>query len=38
MLRIKRRLLTAFSLKTDKATEQINQIIEAYFRQFVLYT
>jgi hypothetical protein len=38
MLQIKRRLLTAFSLKTDKATEQINQIIKAYFRQFVLYT
>jgi hypothetical protein len=37
MLQIKRRLLTAFFLKTDKATEQINQIIKAYFCQFVLY-
>jgi hypothetical protein len=37
MLRIKRRLLTAFSSETNKATEQINQIIKAYFRQFVLY-
>jgi hypothetical protein len=32
MLRIKKRLLTAFFLKTDKVTEQINQIIKAYFR------
>jgi hypothetical protein len=32
MLQIKRRLLTAFFLKTDKATKQINQIIKAYFR------
>jgi hypothetical protein len=32
MLQIKRRLLTAFFLETDEATEQINQIIEAYFR------
>jgi hypothetical protein len=31
MLQIKRRLLTAFSLKTDKATERINQIIKVYF-------
>jgi hypothetical protein len=32
MLQIKRHLLTAFSLETDKVTEQINQIIKAYFR------
>jgi hypothetical protein len=32
MLQIKRHLLTAFFLETDKATEQINQIIKAYFR------
>jgi hypothetical protein len=38
MLQIKRRLLTAFFLETDKTIKQINQIIEAYFRQFVLYT
>jgi hypothetical protein len=31
MLQIKRRLSTAFSLETDKATKQINQIIKAYF-------
>jgi hypothetical protein len=31
MLRIKRRLLTAFFLQTAKATEQINQIIKTYF-------
>jgi hypothetical protein len=37
MLRIKRRLLTAFSSETDEATEQMNQIIKAYFRQFVSY-
>jgi hypothetical protein len=37
MLQIKRRLLTAFFLKTDKATERINQIIKAYFCQFVSY-
>jgi hypothetical protein len=37
MLQIKRRLSTAFFLKTDKAIERINQIIKAYFRQFVLY-
>jgi hypothetical protein len=37
MLQIKRRLLTAFFLETDKAKERINQIIEAYFCQFVLY-
>jgi hypothetical protein len=37
MLQIKRHLLTAFSLETDKAIERMNQIIEAYFRQFVLY-
>jgi hypothetical protein len=32
MLQIKKRLLTTFFLKTDKATKQMNQIIEAYFR------
>jgi hypothetical protein len=32
MLQIKRRLSTAFFSETDKATEQINQIIKAYFR------
>jgi hypothetical protein len=32
MLQIKRRLLTAFFLKTDKVIEQINQIIKTYFR------
>jgi hypothetical protein len=37
MLRIKRRLSTAFSPETDGATERMNQIIEAYFRQFVSY-
>jgi hypothetical protein len=37
MLQIKRRLLTAFSLETNKATERINQIIETYFCQFVSY-
>jgi hypothetical protein len=31
MLQIKRRLLTAFSLKTNKVIKQINQIIKAYF-------
>ena len=37
MLRIKRRLSTAFSPETDGATERMNQNIEAYFRQFVSY-
>jgi hypothetical protein len=31
MLQIKRRLLTAFFLKTDEVTERMNQIIKAYF-------
>jgi hypothetical protein len=31
MLQIKRRLLTAFFLKINKAIKQINQIIKAYF-------
>jgi hypothetical protein len=31
MLQIKRHLLIAFFLETDEATEQINQIIKAYF-------
>jgi hypothetical protein len=32
MLQIKKRLLTAFSLETDRVTKQINQIIKTYFR------
>ena len=35
ILRIKRRLSTAFSLKTDRSTERINQIVEAFLREFV---
>jgi hypothetical protein len=31
MLQIKKRLLTAFFLKTNKAIKRINQIIKTYF-------
>jgi hypothetical protein len=37
MLRIKRRLSTAFSPETDGATERMNQNVETYLRQFVSY-
>ena len=35
ILRIKRRLSTAFSLETDRSTERMNQIIEAFLREFM---
>ena len=35
ILRIKRRLSTAFSPETDGSTERMNQIIEAFLREFV---
>ena len=35
ILRIKKRLLTAFSLETDRSTERMNQIIEAFLREFM---
>jgi hypothetical protein len=35
ILWIKRRLSTAFSLKTDRSTERINQIVEAFLCEFV---
>ena len=34
MLRIKRRLSTAFSPETDGSTERMNQPIEAFLREF----
>ena len=37
MLRIKRRLSTAFSPETDGSTERMNQNVEAYLSQFVSY-
>lgn len=35
VLQIKRRLSTAFSPETDGSTERMNQVIEAFLRQFV---
>jgi hypothetical protein len=35
ILRIKRRLSTAFSPETDGSTERMNQVVEAFFREFV---
>jgi hypothetical protein len=35
ILRIKRRLSTAFSPETDGATERMNQVVEAFLREFV---
>jgi hypothetical protein len=37
MLRIKRRLSTAFSPETDGATERMNQVIEAFLREYANY-
>jgi hypothetical protein len=37
ILRIKRRLSTAFSPETDGSTERMNQVVEAFLREFVNY-
>ena len=35
ILRIKRRLSTAFSPKTNGSIERMNQVVEAFFRKYV---